>query len=425
MEALRILIPEGSSLSAREAVAALGRSGYTIDVLDPDQLCLCRFSRFVRRVYRSPRLSDGPGKFADFLLDHLSSHSYDLVLPVHEHAFLLSAIAGEIRKHCPIAVAPFEAFERLQSKVRFFDLLEKLHLPYPPTQAVASPAKFPHDKPMPYYVKTAFGTAGDGTWHVSTDAEQDAVLDALRARESAGNLGTFLVQDVVPGTLEVVQSIFRKGDLIASHSYRQQIEGVGGSASGRISVHRPAVVDALQRLGESVAWHGALMLDYIVDDITGDFWFIDPNPRIGETMNAVLCGNNLPKTLVDITLSKPVPPVESRTGVRSHITLTALLAAAIGTPKRLAILREILSAWLRIGKYKGSREEIISFWHDAPGILPNMFVALRILLRPSSAGEIASRAVRNYAQSEHAVSSVRARWHSRHGKEPYNVPTDE
>jgi hypothetical protein len=222
-----------------------------------------------------------------------------------------------------------------------------------------------------------------------------------------GDLGTFLIQDVMPGTLEVIQSVFREGELIASHSYRQQIEGVGGSASGRISVQRPDVIAALHHLGKFLKWHGALMLDYIFDDSTGNFWFIDPNPRIGETMNAVLSGNNLPQALVDITLGNPVMPIESKAGARSHISLTALLAAAIGTPKRISILREILAACLRLGKYKGSREEIVSLWHDALSIVPNLFVMLQLLLRPGSAKEIASRAVRNYELTESAVASIK------------------
>ena len=111
-----ILLPEGSSLSAREAVAALGKLRYVIDVLDPNPFCLCRFSRYVRRVYRSPRISDDPQVFVDHLLTHLSTHSYDLVLPVHEHAFLLSLITKEIEKYCAIAVASPQAFDLIKTK---------------------------------------------------------------------------------------------------------------------------------------------------------------------------------------------------------------------------------------------------------------------------------------------------------------------
>ncbi len=384
----------------------LGMMGYAIEVLDPDQYCICRFSRYVRRVHQSPRLSDSPGDFAGFLLSHLSAHEYDLVLPVHEHALLLSAVADRIRKHCPVAIAPFAAFEQVQNKVRFCELLRKLQLPQPPTQAIAARAEYPSGKAMPYYVKTAFGTAGDGTWCVSTAGELTAVLVALRARETTGNLGTFLIQDAVAGTLEVVQSVFERGRLVAIHGYRQQIEGVGGSASGRISVHRPYVIAALRRIGEALAWHGALMLDYIHDDATGEFWFIDPNPRLGESMNGFIAGINLPEAMVRLSRGEQVPWIVSTSGIRSHILLPALLAAAIKRRTRAKVLKELFSAWRRVGVYAGSREEVMSI-SDPLSVVPTFFVAMRLLLHPYAAQLIASRAIRNYAVTERAANCIR------------------
>jgi len=135
-------------------------------------------------------------------------------------------------------------------------------------------SSFPMDWPRPYYVKTAYGTAGDGARRVDTVADRDRVRAALDRRERAGSLGSFLVAEVLPGTLEVVQSVFDRGVLVAVHGYRQQIPGVRGSASGRISVHRLAVVMDLERLGRAIQWHSALMLDYMFDDESGAYAFI-------------------------------------------------------------------------------------------------------------------------------------------------------
>ena len=60
MEVVRVLLTEGSSLTAREVVTCFGPSGYHLEVLDPDPLCLARFSRWVRRVHRSPRVGADP-----------------------------------------------------------------------------------------------------------------------------------------------------------------------------------------------------------------------------------------------------------------------------------------------------------------------------------------------------------------------------
>ena len=414
MPALRILVPEGSSLSAREAVTALGRRGHVIDILDPDPLCICRFSKYVRRVHRSPTLSASPIEYVQFLLAHIASHTYDLVFPVHEHAFVLSAFAEEIRRHCAVAVAPLPAFERLQSKVRFFELATELGLPHPPTQRVESVSAFPPCRMPPYYVKTAYGTAGDGTWRVVAEADRAHVLAALQERELAGNLGSYLVQDLLPGTLEVVQSVFDHGELVAVHGYRQHIPGVGGSASGRIGVNRPAVIADLQRLGRAMQWHGALMLDYMFDDQSGGYWFIDPNPRLGETMNALLSGVDLPQALVEVTQGQRTEECRhSDQGVRSHILLSASLATAIKEPTRRAILSQLLSAWRHLGKFAESREEVALASEDYLSLVPTLTVAAQLLLRPSRAQTIATHAIANYALSGRAVGIVRDSWQKR------------
>ncbi len=48
-----ILLSEGSSLSAREAITSLGLGGHAVEVVTGNRLCLGRFSRFVHRVYRA------------------------------------------------------------------------------------------------------------------------------------------------------------------------------------------------------------------------------------------------------------------------------------------------------------------------------------------------------------------------------------
>jgi hypothetical protein len=83
---LRILLTDGSSLSARQTITALGRCGYSLDVCDPNPLCTSRFSRFVRRVYRCPPLGTDPLGYLAFMLAHLCRERYDVLLPVRDYA---------------------------------------------------------------------------------------------------------------------------------------------------------------------------------------------------------------------------------------------------------------------------------------------------------------------------------------------------
>jgi len=82
--------------------------------------------------------------------------------------------------------------------------------------------------------------------------------------------------------------VFDRGRLVASHIYRQVVEGPGGGDVLKISVVRPEVSAMVERIGQALAWHGALSFDYILDDATGTPNCFDANPRLVEPMNGWL-----------------------------------------------------------------------------------------------------------------------------------------
>ena len=64
---LRVLLSEGSSTSAREAITVLGLAGHHVEVCDPSPWCLARFSRFVQKFHRCPPLRDDPAGYLAFV----------------------------------------------------------------------------------------------------------------------------------------------------------------------------------------------------------------------------------------------------------------------------------------------------------------------------------------------------------------------
>ena len=63
---LRVLLSEGSSTSAREAITVLGLAGHIVEVCDPSPVCLGRLSRFVRKFHRCPGIRDDPAGYLSF-----------------------------------------------------------------------------------------------------------------------------------------------------------------------------------------------------------------------------------------------------------------------------------------------------------------------------------------------------------------------
>ena len=78
----RILLSEGSSLSAREAITVLGLAGHRVELVSSDPLCLGRFSRFVERVHRAPASGADPDGYLGAVLDIVKTRAIDVLLPV-------------------------------------------------------------------------------------------------------------------------------------------------------------------------------------------------------------------------------------------------------------------------------------------------------------------------------------------------------
>jgi predicted ATP-grasp superfamily ATP-dependent carboligase len=179
---LKILLSEAASTSARQTLYALGRLGHTIDVCDPQRLCLGRFSRYVRTWYRCPPFNTEPVGYVRFLLGRLRRGGYDVLFPVHDQVFLLSRFRQVLCRQAGLALPDFQSLKQVQSKVAFLQVLEKLKLPYPPTVLIGGPAELDRSWDYPCYVKLAYSTAGCGVWLVHSRSEMQALAEQLREK---------------------------------------------------------------------------------------------------------------------------------------------------------------------------------------------------------------------------------------------------
>jgi biotin carboxylase len=321
----RVLLSEGSSLSARESLIALGTAGFELEVIDANPLCLARFSKFCRRVHRAPQFGVDPQGYFERVISLLKEGRFDVLFPAHEQAYLFARFLDRLSDLTHLALPSFDVFKRLQSKVGFAGVLEELGLPSPPTviardeRALREAARM-----LPVYVKVAFGTASHGLFRVSTSYELERAVEAVRTQLVDG----VVVQKVVEGRLQRMQGVFDRGRLVGFHANSQAVEGVGGGDLVKVSVHASLPRKHMECIGRHLSWHGALSIDYIVDS-HGEPKYIDSNPRLAETGNALAAGLNLPELLVQVSMGERPSerPVEA-SGVRSFMGIQGLLRAA-------------------------------------------------------------------------------------------------
>ena len=403
----KILLSEGSSLSSREAITALGLAGHRVELVSSDRMCLGRFSRFVSHVHHAPASGDDPDGYLASVIEAVKVRGIDVLMPVHEQAYLFSAAREKLPAALAVALADFPAFEQVQSKATFSALLTRLQVPQPVTEIIRSADEFCTERPYPFFVKAAFGTASTGVWRVGDADRRDAVLHQLgQCNAFADGL---LVQAAVAGPLERTQAVFDRGRLVASHIYRQVVEGPGGGDVLKISVNRAEVRGIVGRIGEALAWHGALSFDYILDDATGRPHFIDANPRLVEPMNAWLSGVDLPGALLRVSLGE-TPPVqaEGREGVLTRLGLMGLLDAARQRGRRGDIAREIGLLASGSGRYRGTIEELVPLRTDPWCAIPLAVVVAKLMGAPDAAARLAQATVAAYSLSAAAIRRMHA-----------------
>jgi predicted ATP-grasp superfamily ATP-dependent carboligase len=404
---LRILLSEGSSTSAREAITILGMQGHHVEVCDPDPCCLGRFSRFVRRFHRCPGLGVDPVGYVTFVLELLGKRRFDVLLPIHEQGYALSKMRGAVENHVTVALPSHTAYQKAHSKASFSRLLSELGLPQPRTQLVRTREDVLALDRFPLILKAATGTASRMVWPVKGPRELAVAVKELARGGAFADV--VVAQELIDAPVEHAQAVFDHGRLLGMHAYRQIARGAGGGDAVKESIDRPLVREHLTRIGKHLDWHGALSVDYLAP-CEDDVRYIDCNPRLVEPMNALLAGHDLLNLLLRVTRGvSPEPLAPSRAGVRTHLALQALLGCAMRTRSRLELLRECRRLLTRTGIYRCSEEELTPLRVDWPSVIPTLFAAAWLLIRPRVAEQLASRGWGTHLLNSESIRII-GRW---------------
>ena len=402
---MRVLLSDGSGLTARQVATQLSAEGHVVEVLTPDPLALTRFTRHVRKVHSVPPFGDQPFAWLDAALSVYGAGDFDVLFPTQEQVAVLSRTRDELGSAgIATAVPSFDALRKVQDKIAARMTLLELGLPQPDATIVATGAELATWDDLPTFVKTPIGTATTGVRFVA-DAAAIRALAAAWESEGAFAFGGVLVQSPVAGQLAMVQSVFDQGRLVAAHVNLRVREGASGGASHKLSLDEPVIRDHLALLGSRLAWHGALSVDAILTD--GGPTYIDVNPRLVEPGNAWFAGVDLVTAMLEIACGKsPKAQPSGTAGVATHQLLLAVLGAAQHDGSRRAILSELTSAWRHRRSYANSAEELTPLRQDLRTAIPVTVASLATLGRPASWSVFSSGAVTNYALTSQGWEDV-------------------
>jgi biotin carboxylase len=395
INAMRILLTEGAGLTSRQVATQLDRRGHDVSVLVSDPLCLDRFSRHVKKLYRGPSFGADPLAWFDRMLDVAGPAEIDVVFPTQEQVAVLShQLPRLVEAGLATAVPPFSSLVRVQDKISACRTLEETDVPQPRCMVVQTASDAAAWSTFPAYVKAPVATGSTGVRRVDDQTALDEAVAHFLGIGAAIH-GGVLLQQAMEGTFVMAQCIFDHGSLVAFHANQRVREGANGSASAKTSLRQPSLQADLARLGQGLAWHGALSVDAIVADERA--YVIDLNPRLVEPGNALAAGTDLVGALLAVATGTSTTAAAGRTGVRTHQVLMAILGTAQQTGRRRSVVAEIARAVTHRGVYRHSREELLPLHRDWRAVAPMAAATLATLARPRLYRVFTEGAVSHYA----------------------------
>lgn len=312
---------------------SLGRAGLRVALADgsgyyrPGHEPPAFSSRYCAGTIFLPDFTRDPDGYADAVVEFARAHRLRVVLPTADSSITLLAPHRDrfAAIGCRLAVAPDNALEIANDKVRTLEVAAKLGIDYPKSVSVtgvedlrAAQAQFGY----PYVVKPSVSWTGK----VSERVQPVEVMNEAEAMAATTHfLGTgceVIAQQLASGRRESISLFMLNGEMLAycGATAHRTTPPLGGVSAMRQSIPVPKdLLDASVSLATAIGLEGPCEVEFR-QDARGNSLLMEINPRLAGTLeNAMHAGVNLPLMTWQWATGQPVEAVLSyRTGVRTR-----------------------------------------------------------------------------------------------------------
>jgi acetyl-CoA carboxylase biotin carboxylase subunit len=197
-----------------------------------------------------------------------------------------------------------------------------------PIEDVGTARRMAEEIGFPIMIKASAGGGGRGIRVAETPAELEALISQASAEALAafGDGGLYLERFLQRARHIEVQVLGDGEDTIhlyereCSLQRRRQKIWEEAPASCLSPERRLELCQSAVRLAKSVAYRGAGTLEYLYDETTGDFYFIEMNTRIQveHPVTEAVTGVDLVQVMLRIAGEEPLPYTQSNIAIRGH-----------------------------------------------------------------------------------------------------------
>jgi acetyl-CoA carboxylase biotin carboxylase subunit len=229
----------------------------------------------------------------------------------------------------------------------------------------------------PVMLKAAAGGGGRGIRVVDDEAGlRKAFPAATREATTAFGDGRMYVERFVRRARHVEVQVLGDGrDVVhlferecSLQRRRQKVVEEAGSP-GISAATRAAMTEAAARLGREVGYTGAGTVEFLVDDLTGDFFFIEMNTRIQveHPTTELVTGVDLVAEQLRVAAGEPLGPRQQDIAVRGHAIEFRICAedpdrGFLPQPGKVGRVRLPAGPWVRCDSWLEPEGEISPFY---------------------------------------------------------------
>lgn len=301
---MSVLVLDGHSRAALEALQSLGRAGVQVDIAAESADCLAFHSRYAANKLHQPaqdRLAD----FHGWLREQDQKRNYELVVPATEASLLgLRALAEDDPLRRKAVLPANRALDIALDKEKTRLLAQDLGVPVPSSTLIASIVEIGQCTQFPVVLKPARskvmiagGLRTLAVAIVKTEAQRQEQLRHWLPYTPV------LQQQYVHGRGVGAEFLYRHGKKVWHfvHERLHEYPLSGGASSYRRSIQPPAALlrDA-EKLLTALHWHGVAMVEFKMDR-DGQYWLMEINPRFwGSLAVSIDAGVHFPLGLLQV-----------------------------------------------------------------------------------------------------------------------------
>jgi len=327
---MRVIITDAQANHALPAVRSLGKRGIEVTAASYSRHAFSFYSKYCKNTLIYPSPYESIESFIKFMLWHVKSKKYDVIIPMGPADTLaFSLYKEEFLPHVQIPVADFEIFIKAWDKSKTFKIAMKKDIPCPKTffpQSIEEVLEISKDVEYPVVIKARI--SGGGSGGVSYANSPQELIEKYKKMHNKSFIPLIeefslpMIQEYIPGEGCGFYALFwnSKPKAIFTHKRIREYPITGGPSSLRESTWDPDVINLGIKILKMFKWHGVAMVEFKRDSRDGQLKLIEINPKFWGSLHlSISSGVDFPYLLYRLAIGENVEPVISyKVGIKAR-----------------------------------------------------------------------------------------------------------